>query len=782
MQKKIKKEVEGIECNACLTNIFKEINQIDGVAASIDYRKKTVTLDIAKSRDNVRVINKVKAIANKHGHHFIVKEKRLENKTIKTFFVENLDCANCAAKIAQKVGSLEEITNAICDFLAKKLVIEIEDDSKLDEIIRQTESAVKTVEPDVKLVDWDEKQESEEKHKESLLKDYLCFGIGSVFFVLGLVLYLSPWWELTFFVVSYLFVGSEVLIKALKNIIRGRIFDENLLMTIATIGAFLIGDFGEGVAVMIFYQVGELLQGIAVERSRKSISKLMDIRPEYAYLQTPEGIKKVKPTEVNVGDKIIVKPGDRIPLDGTVLEGNSFVDTAALTGESVLREVQTGAGVYSGFINKNGLLTIEVTKNYGNSAVSVILDLVENASSKKTPTENFITKVARFYTPAVVFLALMIAFLPLIFVKGATLGEWGHRALVFLVISCPCALVISIPLGFFGGIGGASRRGILVKGSNYLDALNNIDTVVFDKTGTLTHGVFKVTEVNPQDGFSPEEVVRWAGFAEKYSNHPIAQSILNYYQQPLDEGKIDYFEEISGMGTKIMIDGKEVLAGNAKLMTSNNIPILIRDSLGTVVYIALNKQSIGSIVISDEIKSDAKKAIGDLKALGVKHTVMLTGDSHRIGEAVGQQLGIDAVYSELLPQDKVTKFELLDSANRSNGNILFVGDGLNDAPVLARADVGIAMGGLGRSDAAIEAADIVIITDEPSKIATAIKIAKRTRKIVWENIVFSLAVKFFFLLFGALGMVSMWAAVFADVGVSIIAIINSMRVMKTKRI
>ncbi|HPN91017.1 MAG TPA: heavy metal translocating P-type ATPase, partial [Bacilli bacterium] len=424
---------------------------------SIDYRKKTVTLDIAKSRDNVRVINKVKAIANKHGHHFIVKEKRLENKTIKTFFVENLDCANCAAKIAQKVGSLEEITNAICDFLAKKLVIEIEDDSKLDEIIRQTESAVKTVEPDVKLVDWDEKQESEEKHKESLLKDYLCFGIGSVFFVLGLVLYLSPWWELTFFVVSYLFVGSEVLIKALKNIIRGRIFDENLLMTIATIGAFLIGDFGEGVAVMIFYQVGELLQGIAVERSRKSISKLMDIRPEYAYLQTPEGIKKVKPTEVNVGDKIIVKPGDRIPLDGTVLEGNSFVDTAALTGESVLREVQTGAGVHSGFINKNGLLTIEVTKNYGDSAVSVILNLVENASSKKTPTENFITKVARFYTPAVVFLALMIAFLPLIFVEGATLGEWGHRALVFLVISCPCALVISIPLGFFGGIGGASR-------------------------------------------------------------------------------------------------------------------------------------------------------------------------------------------------------------------------------------------------------------------------------------------------------------------------------------
>ena len=392
--------------------------------------------------------------------------------------------------------------------MAKKLVIEIEDDSKLDEIIRQTESAVKTVEPDVKLVDWDEKQESEEKHKESLFKGllmlwhrqcFLCFGFGSLSIALV---------GTDFFVVSYLFVGSEVLIKALKNIIRGRIFDENLLMGIATIGAFLIGDFGEGVAVMIFYQVGELLQGIAVERSRKSISKLMDIRPEYAYLQTPEGIKKVKPTEVNVGDKIIVKPGDRIPLDGTVLEGNSFVDTAALTGESVLREVQTGAGVYGGFINKNGLLTIEVTKNYGDSAVSVILDLVENASSKKTPTENFITKVARFYTPAVVFLALMIAFLPLIFVEGATLGEWGHRALVFLVISCPCALVISIPLGFFGGIGGASRRGILVKGSNYLDALNNIDTVVFDKTGTLTHGVFKVTEVNPQDGFLPK---KWLG-------------------------------------------------------------------------------------------------------------------------------------------------------------------------------------------------------------------------------------------------------------------------------
>lgn len=787
MQNKIQKEVEveGIDCNKCLTNIKKEVNQLKGVNASINFNQKTLTLDIEKTKDFDNVIDKVKSIANKHQHQIIVKEKRIENKVIKTFNVDNLDCANCAAKIERQVSNLDGVNSATCDFMTKKLIIEVADKNNLNNIIDLAKSVVSKIEPDARLIDKSEElektQDDDDKESESHIKDFITLGIGGIFFILGVSLKLPLWQELVIFILSYLFVGSEVLIKAVKNIIKGQVFDENLLMTIATVGAFLIKDFAEGVAVMLFYQVGELFQDIAVDRSRKSISKLMDIRPDYANLKLADGIKKVSPSEVEVGDFIIVKPGEKVPLDGKVIEGNSFVDTTALTGESVLREVEKGSDVLSGFINKNGLLTIEVTKSFGESAVSVILDLVENASSKKAATENFITKFARYYTPGVVLAALVIAFLPLLLIEGATLAEWGHRALVFLVISCPCALVVSIPLGFFGGIGGASKRGILIKGSNYLEALNNVETVVFDKTGTLTKGVFNVTELNPQNKYSKDDLIKYAAYAEVYSNHPIAQSIMKYYNKEIDKTKILNYEEISGMGIKVELNGDVILAGNAKLMTNNNIDFIISGSYGTVVYVSMNGKFVGNIIISDEIKEDSKKAINDLKALGIRKTVMLTGDSRRVGEEVGKLLGIDEVYSELLPNEKVDKFELLDSEKSQKGKIIFVGDGINDAPVLARADVGIAMGGLG-SDAAIEAADIVIMTDEPSKIATSIKIAKRTRKIVWQNIIFSLVVKFVFLLLGAIGIATMWAAVFADVGVSIIAIINAMRVMKTKKL
>lgn len=780
MHRNIVKEVKGIECNECLANIEKEVNQLNGVSATIDYEHKTLTLTIEKAKDLGKIIDRVKDIAGLHQHQIIVKEKRFENKVIKTFTVENLDCANCADKIEHQVAKLDGVVAATCDFVSKKLVLEIAEASRAEEIIASAHAAVRKAEPEASLVEREEKTEEEKEGRRKLLWDFLTLGIGGVLFTLSLVLELPTWQELVIFVLSYLFVGGKVLLRAVRNILRGRIFDENLLMTIATIGAFLIRDFAEGAAVMLFYQVGELLQDIAVDRSRKSISKLMDIRPEYANLKSEAEIRKVSPAEVKVGDLIVVKPGEKIPLDGKVIEGNSFVDTTALTGESVLRKVEEGSEVLSGFINKNGLLTIEVTKNFGDSAVSVILDLVENASSKKAATENFITKFARYYTPVVVLLAAMIAFLPLLLFDGATLAEWGTRALVFLVISCPCALVISIPLGFFGGIGGASKRGILIKGSNYLEALVNVETVVFDKTGTLTKGVFNVTQINPQEGHTEEEVLMYAAHAEAFSNHPIAQSILSHFGREIDKSRVENYEEISGMGVKIRLDGKEILAGNSKLMNSNQIAFPKKDAIGTVVHVALNHEYIGNIIISDEIKTDSFKAINELKALGVKNTVMLTGDSKKAGEEIAKTLGIDRVFSELLPNEKVEKFELLEAEKSPAGKIIFVGDGINDAPVLARADVGIAMGGLG-SDAALEAADVVIMTDEPSKIATSIRIARRTKKIVWENIIFSLAVKFIFLVLGAAGFASMWAAVFADVGVSLIAILNALRVLKTQK-
>ena len=578
------------------------------------------------------------------------------------------------------------------------------------------------------------------------------------------------------FIISYIIVGFEILRKAVRNIFRGKVFDENFLMSVATIGAFGIGEFPEAVAVMLFYQIGELFQNYAVDKSRKSIASLMDIRPDYANVFRNEKIEKVNPEEVKIGDTIIVKPGEKIPLDGTIIEGTTTLDTKALTGESLPREAKEGDKVLSGCINLNGVIKIKVEKEYGESTVSKILDLVENASSKKSKSENFITKFAKYYTPIVVIIALILAIIPPLFITGATFSDWVYRALSFLVVSCPCALVISIPLSFFGGIGGASKMGVLIKGSNYLEALSNTEIAVFDKTGTLTKGVFEVQKIEPV-GISKEELLKISAYAENYSNHPISKSIKQAYKKEIDEKQIKNYEELSGLGISAKINNQEVLVGNEKLMQKENIEYEKCKDIGTILYVAINKKYAGYILIADEIKNDSKQTIEELKKNGVKQTVMLTGDKKEVGESVAKEIGIDKVYTELLPTDKVQKVEELLKTKTAKGKLAFVGDGINDAPVLALADIGIAMGGLG-ADSAIEAADVVIMTDEPSKIIRSIKLSKKTMRIVKENIVFAIAIKVLVLILAAFGLSTMWEAVFADVGVSIIAIINALRALK----
>ena len=578
------------------------------------------------------------------------------------------------------------------------------------------------------------------------------------------------------FVISYLIVGFEILKKAIRNILRGKVFDENFLMSVATIGAFAIGEYPEAVAVMLFYQIGELFQSYAVDKSRKSIASLMDIRPDYANVYREGNIETVNPEEVKIGETIVIKPGEKIPLDGKIIEGKTTLDTKALTGESLPREVSEGDEVLSGCINLNGMIKIEVTKEFGESTVSKILDLVENASSKKSKSENFITKFAKYYTPTVVIIALILAIVPPLVIQGATFSDWIYRALSFLVVSCPCALVISIPLSFFGGIGGASKKGILIKGSNYLEALSNTEIAVFDKTGTLTKGVFEVQEVKPVD-ISNEELLKIAAYAENYSNHPISKSIKQAYNKPIDEKEIINSEELSGLGIVAKIGEKNVLVGNEKLMQEKQIEFEKCNKIGTIIYIAINGKYTGYILIADKIKEDAKQTIEELKKNDIKQTIMLTGDKKEVGESVAKEVGIDKVYTELLPTDKVQKVEELLKTKSPKGKLVFVGDGINDAPVLTLADIGIAMGGLG-ADSAIEAADIVIMTDEPSKIIKAIKLSKKTMRIVKENIVFAIFIKILVLVLTAFGLSTMWEAVFADVGVSIIAIINALRVLK----
>jgi Cd2+/Zn2+-exporting ATPase len=586
--------------------------------------------------------------------------------------------------------------------------------------------------------------------------------------------------RLVLFGASYVIAGGDVVMSALRNISRGSVFDENFLMSVASAGAFAIGEYPEGVAVMLFYQVGELFQSYAVNKSRRSIAALMDIRPDYANVRRGGEIEKIDPEEVKTGEIIIVRPGEKIPLDAVVTEGLSTLDTSALTGESFPRDVAPGDAIMSGCVNLSGLLAARVTKEFDESTVSKILDLVENASAKKSKSENFVTKFARYYTPAVVITAALLAVVPPLAVPGAAFSDWLYRALTFLVISCPCALVISIPLSFFGGIGGASKRGILVKGGNYLEALARTEIVVFDKTGTLTKGVFKVTEIRPEK-ISPDELLELAAYAENFSVHPISASLKTAYGKNINEARISNVEETPGRGVRAKIDGREILAGSAKLMDAAGISHRGGASGGTVVHVAADGVYAGYIVIADEIKDDAADAIAALKRAGVRKIVMLTGDSRAAGEAAAKKLGVENVYAGLLPEDKVAKVEELLAEKSPKGKLVFAGDGINDAPVLSRADIGIAMGGLG-SDAAIEAADVVIMTDEPSKIATAMKLSKRTLGIVRQNIFFALGVKLIVLVLGAGGISTMWEAVFADVGVAILAILNASRVLDVKKI
>ncbi|WP_297713595.1 heavy metal translocating P-type ATPase [Clostridium sp.] len=726
--------------------------------------------------------------------------------------LSGLNCANCANKIEAKVNKINGVENASLNFSTTVLTVEINGDEEKNNIVNEIKSIIKKLEPHVKVIEksdnkdikvnkagcssrgctdrHDHESNNEEHHGHShthefkenngflgYVKDNLLLIIGAIVYIIALA-YKSNENLLSFilFGVSYLIIGGEVILNAIKNIIRGEIFDENFLMSIATIGAFFIGEYPEAVAVMLFYQIGEVFQGYAVNKSRKSISSLMNIRADYANVLRSGKEIKVSPEEVAIDETIIVKPGERVPLDGTVLEGRSFVDTSALTGESVPREVTSGNEILSGSINNNGVLKVKVDKEYGESTVARILELVENASNKKAPTEKFITKFAKVYTPIVVAIAVLVAIIPPIIIKDATFSEWIYKALSILVVSCPCALVVSIPLGFFSGIGAASKKGILVKGGNYLEALKDSEIVVFDKTGTLTKGIFEVTEVNSIN-MSEEELLEITAMGESLSNHPIAVSIAKAYGKKVNKDEIKDYKEISGHGIEVSIKGNNVLLGNSKLMKSNNIDYNDIDSIGTIVHVAINGEYKGNIVISDEIKENVKESLSELKEVGIKRTIMLTGDNKSVAEKVAKDIGIDEVYSELLPGDKVSKVEEILNKRTSKGKVLFVGDGINDAPVLARADIGVAMGGIG-SDAAIEAADVVLMKDKIEEISESIRVSRKTNIILWQNIIFSLGIKFIVMLLVIVGLTNMWAAVFADVGVTLIAVLNSMRIIR----
>lgn len=697
--------------------------------------------------------------------------------------LEGLDCANCAIKIEQRVKGLNGVAAVSMNFVTKTLNINLKEKADRKVIFEESKQIIKSLEPHVKVIDKSsEKKICTNEHKHTIeKKEIIRLIIGTIIFATGIIFNFNKNTEFLVFLTSFLLIGSDVLISSLKRIRGGQVFDENFLMSIATIGAFIIGEYPEGVAVMLFYQIGELFQTAAVNKSRKSIKALMDIRPDYANLKIGDEYKTVSPEDISIGDIIVVKPGERIPLDGKVISGKSMLDTSALTGESLPREVKAGDEVLSGVININGLLSVEVLKEYSESTVTKILELVENASMNKAPTENFITKFAKYYTPFVVVIAAGITIIPTLFFKDAVFSDWLYRALIFLVVSCPCALVISIPLGFFGGIGAASRNGILIKGGNFLEALVNVDTVVFDKTGTITKGVFNVTKLLPASGVEESKLLELAAYAESHSGHPIAESIKKAYDKDIIQDNIEGYEELAGYGIKVQITGKTVLAGSAKLMKKEEIEHPVINEDGTLLYIAADGMYTGCIVISDELKPDSIKAVKELRQLGIHKTVMLTGDIKQVGENVAAKLGIDEVYTELLPKDKVELVEKLEKEKNTKGKLIFAGDGINDAPVLARADIGIAMGGLG-SDAAIEAADIVIMNDEPSKISTAIKIARYTRKIVWQNIILAFGVKFIVLILAAGGLSTMWEAVFADVGVALLAVFNAIRVLNVKNI
>ncbi|MFV0341952.1 MAG: heavy metal translocating P-type ATPase [Anaerocolumna sp.] len=766
-KKEVRLTLEGLDCNNCAMKIEDKVSKLDGVYnAAVSFATKSLNYEVDVKREE-DILQNVKKIVKQVEPDVVVRIKNISHRAPK-----NNSCTdNCCG---HSHGANNHSANKPCECTNGH-----QHDAKgTNEHSHGAHTDNGDKYNDMGCQDGCCTGEAFEKTESfELKKDIIKFGISLGIFGVATIFKLPFQIEIFMYLISYLLSGADVLIKAFKNILKGDFFDENFLMSIATLGAFAVGEYPEGAAVMLFYQIGEMFQGFAVYRSRKSITDLMDIRPEYANVIENGVERKVSPNEVLIGHTLLVKPGEKVPLDGTVIDGFSAVDTSALTGESLPREVSVGDVVLGGFINKNGLLKIEVIRDFEDSTVAKILDLVENASSKKAPTENFITKFARKYTPAVTIAALIMAVVPPLVIPGATFSDWVYRALIFLVISCPCALVVSIPLGFFGGIGGASRHGVLVKGSNYLEALNDVDTIVFDKTGTLTKGIFKVTKVNPMIGYEEEELLRLAAYAESHSNHPIAISIVKAYEGVVDKNLIYDVTEIPGHGLKINYQGKVIAAGNDKLMEAENVEYQAQEALGTIVYVSVDGKYAGNIIISDEVKDDAKEALQGLKNMGIKKLVMLTGDSKAVGERIGKELGLDEVYAELLPDEKVSNLERIEKEKKAKGKLVFVGDGINDAPVLARADIGIAMGGLG-SDAAIEAADVVLMTDEPSKIISAIKIAKKTHRIVWQNIGFALGIKAIVLLLGAFGVATMWEAVFADVGVALIAVLNAMRAMK----
>ncbi len=758
-------------CAGCAAGIEEGVRRIMGVTdASLD--AVSGTLIVESSGEWTQALSDSIAETVHRGEPGAVLTEADTPSAKRTVYLRGLSCGECAAKIEHAVSRIEGVVSASISVMSGQMVIEAADAAALPGILRQASKTAAAIEPDVSVSFT---EEAEEEHGLPRWLHWAMMGTGVALFAAALLIPAPEWLNLAFYIASYLLIGGQVVWEALKNIFRGKVFDENFLMSLATISAFAIGEYPEGVAVMLFYQVGEAFQNAAVGRSQKSISALRDIRPDTASLITPEGTVTVSPETVGVGERILVRPGERIPLDGVVLEGVSALDTSALTGESLPRDVEPGAAVLSGSINQSGLLTIEVTKEFGQSTIAKILELVQSAGSKKAPAERFITKFSRYYTPAVVAAAALLAVVPPLFVPGAQFADWLNRALVFLVVSCPCALVISIPLGFFGGIGGTSRHGILVKGSSYLEAMGRVDTMVFDKTGTLTEGRFAVTHVE-----GGGDVLRLAAHAEIHSNHPIAVSIRKAYGGELDESAVTELEEIAGHGISAKVGGTSVLAGNAKLMRRYGIEAPAAGQAGTVAYVAADGKYAGYIVISDKVRADSAETLRALKGMGVKQTVMLTGDSREVAEKVAAELGIDTVYAELLPDQKVEKLEELRRERTGKGKLAFVGDGINDAPVLALADVGIAMGG-GGADAAIEAADIVLMKDEPKKLAKLMHISRKTSRIVWQNILFALGVKGAILLLGAMGIATMWEAVFGDVGVAVLAILNAMRAVRVPK-
>lgn len=818
MGKDFKLNLKGLDCANCANKIEARVNKLEQVEeASVNFSLARMNVKLKDETDKENVINDISQIVKELEPDVEISEYTKIAQPLKNtdsnnsskmiseikLFLEGLDCANCANKIEAKVNKLEYVAEANMNFSVSKLTIKLKENAEREEIISEVKKIVKELEPDVVIKEYgnqknnkhsykhdhkhcdggccinNQEHESEHNNEESesagLFKKNWNLMLGIAVYILALIFEDVQYINLALFLTSYVLVGGKIVMTAFKNISRGQIFDENFLMSIATLGAFAIGEYPEAVAVMIFYEIGELFQGYAVNRSRKSITSLMDLRADYANLITEDGEIKVAPDEVNIDDIIIIRPGERIPLDGVLVDGECSLDTSALTGESIPRDVQISDEVLSGTINLNSVIKVKVTKVFGESTISRILEMVENAGSKKAHTEKFITKFCKYYTPIVVFSAVAIAIIPPFVLKNADFSTWLYRALSFLVVSCPCALVVSVPLGLFSGIGGASRKGILVKGGNYLESLKDVNVVVLDKTGTLTKGSFKVSEVNSHN-ISKDRLIEIAALGESFSTHPIAQSIVREYNKEIDKNRIKNYTELSGHGIRAEIDGDEVLLGNFKLMKNNNIEFIETESVGTVVYVALSGTYVGSIVIEDEIKEDSKEAVKRLKKLGVKKVVMLTGDNRKVAEKVGNELAIDEIHGELLPGDKVDRVEKLLDKN-FNGKLIFVGDGINDAPVLARADIGVAMGGIG-SDAAIEAADVVLMKDSINSLADAITIGRKTNKILWQNIIFSLVIKVGVLILISLGMSSMWEAVFADVGVTLIAVLNSMRALK----